>query len=135
MLLYYQPWMFYMHLYATLYDFWDQPINPAPSDSFCFFSCFRVSQKRKIKRSPIDLNIHRTYLFLDQKKPTEYRRWTRRVPCCPRGRGVRPPPCARPLPHGLPGDPPTYFFLLYIPIYPKNIREHNRSGVPPPEAS
>ena len=23
MLLYYQPWMFYMHLYAILYDFWD----------------------------------------------------------------------------------------------------------------
>ena len=22
MLLYYQPWMFYMHLYAILYDFW-----------------------------------------------------------------------------------------------------------------
>ena len=29
----------------------------------------------------------------------------------------------------------TYFFRLYISIYPKNIREHNRSGVPPPEAS
>ena len=23
MLLYYQSWMFYMHLYAILYDFWD----------------------------------------------------------------------------------------------------------------
>ena len=31
--------------------------------------------------------------------------------------------------------PLTYFFRLYISIYPKNIREHNRSGVPPPEAS
>ena len=28
-----------------------------------------------------------------------------------------------------------YFFRLYISIYPKNIRGHNRSGVPPPEAS
>ena len=41
----------------------------------------------------------------------------------------------RPLPHGQPGGPPTYFFLPYIPIYPKNFGEHNRSGVPPPEAS
>ena len=31
--------------------------------------------------------------------------------------------------------PLAYFFRLYISIYPKNIREHNRSGVPPPEAS
>ena len=40
-----------------------------------------------------------------------------------------------PLPRGQPGYPPTYFFLLYILIYPKNFGEHNRSGVPPPEAS
>ena len=31
--------------------------------------------------------------------------------------------------------PLTYFFHLYISIYPKNIREQNRSRVPPPEAS
>ena len=31
--------------------------------------------------------------------------------------------------------PLTYFFLLYIPIYHKTIGEHNRSGVPPPQAS
>ena len=42
---------------------------------------------------------------------------------------------ACPLPRGQPGGPPTHFFLLYISIYPKTIREHNRSGVPPPEAS
>ena len=45
------------------------------------------------------------------------------------------PPRARPLPRGPLGAPLTYFFRLYISIYPKNIREHNRSGVPPPEAS
>ena len=47
----------------------------------------------------------------------------------PRGRE------ARPHPHGPLAAPPTYFFLLYIPIYPKNIQEHNRSGVPPLQAS
>ena len=26
-------------------------------------------------------------------------------------------------------------FRLYMPIYPRNIEEHNRSGVPPPQAS
>ena len=31
--------------------------------------------------------------------------------------------------------PLTYFFCLYISIYPKNFGEQNRSGVPPPQAS
>ena len=31
--------------------------------------------------------------------------------------------------------PPTDFFCLYMSIYPKNIEEHNRSRVPPPQAS
>ena len=42
---------------------------------------------------------------------------------------------ARPHPRGPLVAPLTNFFRLYISIYPKNIREQNRSGVPPPEAS
>ena len=42
---------------------------------------------------------------------------------------------AHPHPRGPLVAPLTDFFSLYISIYPKNIREHNRSGVPPPEAS
>ena len=38
-------------------------------------------------------------------------------------------------PRGLLVAPLTYFFLLYIPIYPKTIGEQKRSGVPPPQAS
>ena len=51
------------------------------------------------------------------------------------GGGRAHPPRRATLPRGQPGGPPTYFFLPYIPIYPKNFRGHNRSGVPPPEAS
>ena len=40
-----------------------------------------------------------------------------------------------PHPHGPLVAPLTDFFRLYMSIYPKNIREHNRSGVPLPEAS
>ena len=47
MLLYYQSWMFYMHLYAILYDFWDQPINLEPSASFCFFLVSEYRRKGK----------------------------------------------------------------------------------------
>ena len=32
-------------------------------------------------------------------------------------------------------SPMTDFFRLYMSIYPKNIGEQNRSGVPPPQAS
>ena len=41
---------------------------PRDKCQFLFFPCFRVSQKRKIKRSPIDLKLHGTYF------------WTRRSP-------------------------------------------------------
>ena len=40
-----------------------------------------------------------------------------------------------PLPRGAPVAPPTYFLHPYISSYPKTSRTHNRSRVPPPEAS
>ena len=53
----------------------------------------------------------------------------------PRGREAHPTPWARPHPRGPLVAPLTDFFRLYMSIYPKNIGEHNRSGVPPPQAS
>ena len=52
-----------------------------------------------------------------------------------RGRGARPPPGHALHPRGPLVAPLMYFFRLYISIYPKNIEEQNRSGVPPPQAS
>ena len=49
--------------------------------------------------------------------------------------GGAPAPWACPHPCGPLVAPRTDFFHLYISIYPKNIGEKNRSGVPPPEAS
>ena len=37
--------MFYMHLYAILYDFWDYPINLEPSASFYFSLVFEFYRK------------------------------------------------------------------------------------------
>ena len=42
---------------------------------------------------------------------------------------------ARPHPHGPLAAPPTYFFLLYISIYPKNIQEHHETLFSPPQPS
>ena len=44
------------------------------------------------------------------------------------------PPWARPNPRGPLVAPMIDFFRLYISIYPKNIGEQNRLGVPPPQA-
>ena len=42
---------------------------------------------------------------------------------------------ARPLSRGPLGRPPTYFFLLYIPMYPENIRTSHENLIPPPQPS
>ena len=47
----------------------------------------------------------------------------------PRGRE------ARPHPRGPLVAPPTYFFLLYIPTYPENIRGGAKTLFPPPQPS
>ena len=48
---------------------------------------------------------------------------------------VRPPSLGAPLSPGPLEHPPTDFLRLYIAIYPKNIKNEDRSGVPPPQAS
>ena len=49
--------------------------------------------------------------------------------------GGAPAPLGAPHPRGPLVAPLTDFFRLYISIYPKTIGEHNRSGVPPLQAS
>ena len=49
--------------------------------------------------------------------------------------GGAPAPWVLPHPHGPLIAPPTYFFLLYISIYPTNIQEHHETLFPPPQPS
>ena len=49
--------------------------------------------------------------------------------------GARPPPGRALHPRGPLVAPLTDFFRLYISIYPNTFGEHNRAGVPPPQAS
>ena len=39
--------MFYMHLYAIVYDFWDYPTNPRPSANCCIFCLFECSAEKE----------------------------------------------------------------------------------------
>ena len=74
-------------------------------------------------------------LFLERKPSrrlgVDVREATRKA----RGRGRAHPPGQALHPHGPLVAPLMYFFLLYIPIYPKTFGEQNRSGVQPPQAS
>ena len=49
--------------------------------------------------------------------------------------GAPAPLGAPPHPRGPLAAPPTYFFLLYISIYPANIQEHHENLIPPPQPS
>ena len=76
---------------------------------------------------------HSGELFLEQTWSrglgVDVKKSTRR----PRGREARLPPWARPHPRGPLAAPPTYFFLLYIYIYPENIQEHHETLFPLPQ--
>ena len=52
--------MFYMHLYAILYDFWDYPINLEPSASFYLFLVFELY----IKEMPNGVQLTCQFLMI-----------------------------------------------------------------------
>ena len=74
-------------------------------------------------------------LFLERKQSRRLGVDVREASRKPRGREARHTPWTRPHPRGPLVAPLTDFFRLYMSIYPKNIGEQNRSGVPPPQAS
>jgi len=49
--------------------------------------------------------------------------------------GMRACPLGTPPPSWALTAPLTYFFLLYISIYPENIQEHHETLFPPPQPS
>ena len=68
-------------------------------------------------------------LSLERKQSRGFGVQVREASRRPRGRG-RPPPRRSLHPRGPLVAPLIDFFRLYIPIYPKNIEDNNRSGVP-----
>ena len=107
-------------------------LTEGPVQIAVFFAYFSVSQKRNIKRNPNGMKPSRGY-FWNKRNPGDLE-WRSRKP---RGghvvggraqRGRRAPHSRGPL-----VAPPTYLFLLYIPIYPENIQEHHETLFPPPQ--
>ena len=74
-------------------------------------------------------------LFLEQRQSRRLGVHVKKETRRPQGRRARPGGRRAPHPRGPLVAPPTYFFLLYIPIYPENIQEHHETLFPPPQPS
>ena len=98
----------------------------------CLFQCFKEKEyQTESKRNEtfgIDL-FGRNVIQGTWSRCQETEEAATRVPGAPPEGGRAPHPRA-PLKH-----PPTYFFLLYIPMYPKTIEEHHEKLFPPPKPS
>ena len=98
---------------------------------FCLFQCFaeKEYQTESKRNETFGRVIFGTNTIQDLDCTSRKQRGGHEA-----GRRVLPPGRA-PHPRGPLVAPLTNFFRLYISIYPENIQEHNRSGVPPPQAS
>ena len=128
MLLYYLFWMLmglFLHFHII---FWTNLLTGGPVQIAIFFAYFSVSQKRNIKWSPNGMKPLGA-LFLEQT-------WSRRLGVDVRKEARRPRGRrARPHPRGPLVAPPTYFFCLYILLYPRKIRGGHKTTFPPPQIS
>ena len=103
-------------------------LTEGPVQITAFFSYFSVSQKRNTKRNPNRTKPSRGS-FLDRMQTRRLGVEVWNATRQPRGRS------ARPHPRGPLVAPPTYFFRLYILLYPINIRESHETTFPPAQPS
>ena len=130
MLLYYLFWMLmglFIHFYII---FGTNLLSQVPVQIVVFLpiSVFRRKGTSNGMKPSWELFLEQTWsrgLGVDVKKETRK----------PRGRGRACPSSVRPHPRGPLAAPPTYFFLLYISIYPESIQEHHETLFPPPQPS
>ena len=116
---------FIIHFYII---FGTNLLTGGPAQICCFFAYFRVSQKKNIKRSPNGMKPSGTWF--------SHRTWSRRLGPYVKKQRRRPRDRGRALhPRGPPVAPPTYSFLLYIPMYPQTIRYGAKNLIPPPQPS
>ena len=117
---------FIIHFYII---FGTNLLTGGPAQNCCFFpiSVFR--------RNRISNGVQTEWNLRDRDFPTE--RDPGDLDTTPRhqrgghGGGGAPTPRVRTLPRGPLGAPPTYFFILYIPTYPRTIRTGAKNLIPP----
>ena len=106
--------------------------GPVQIAVFCLFQCFAEKEyQTESKRNETFARI----IFWNKRNPGDLewksrkQRGSHEVGGRARGGWTRPPP-SWPL-----AAPPTYFFRLYIHIYPENIQEHHETLSPPLQPS
>ena len=109
-------------------------LNESPVQIVVFFAYFSVLQKRNIKRHPNGIKPSRGS-FLEQMQSRRLGVDVKKAARKPRGRRARPGGPGAPHPRGPLVAPPTYFFRLYILLYPNNIRGSHETTFPPPQPS
>ena len=114
--------------------FWTNLLTggPVPVSVFCAY--YRVLQKRNINWSPNGMKPSWAS-FLDQKQSRRLGVEVWNSVRQPWGRRAHPGGMRAPHPCGHHGAPPTYFFHLYILLYPRNIMGSHENTFPPPQAS
>ena len=128
MLLYYLFWML-MVLFLHFYIIFGTNLltrGPAQIAVFLLISVFR----RKVISNGVqtEWNLRKSH-FWNKSNPGDLE-WTSKKQGDGHEAGRRAPHPRGPL-----AAPPTYFFLLYISIYPANIQEHHETLFPPPQPS
>ena len=127
MLLYYPFWMF-MGFILHIYIIFGTNLLTGGPDHIAVFLPFSISKNRNIKRSPNGMKPSGA-IFLEQTWSRGLGVQAKKQPRRPRDRR------ARPLSRGPLGRPPTYFFLLYISMYPQTIGDGAKNLIPPPQLS
>ena len=101
-------------IFYTLLSFLRLTTNRRPSPYCCFFAYFSISKKKEYQTESKRNETFGSVIFGTN---LTRRAWSASQEA-PEG----------PLSRGPLGRPPTYFFLLYIPMYPENIQgtmKHN----------
>ena len=116
-MLYYLVFWLFMGFIIHFYIIFGTNLLTGGPAQIVFFAYFSVSQKRNIKQSPNGMKPSGA-LFLEQTWSrglgVDVKQATRRPP----GRGCAYPPGRALHPRGAHVAPPTYSFLLYIPVPP-----------------
>ena len=121
---------FIMHFYII---FGTNLLTGGPAQNCCFLPISEFRRKRISNGVQTEWNL-RERDFLTGRDPGDLDPTPRSKRGGHEG-GGRTPPRARPLPRGPPVAPPTYSFLLYIPMYPQTIRTGAKNLIPLPQPS
>ena len=130
MLLYYPLWMFMgftIHFYII---FGTNLLTGGPARIAVFFPISVFRRKGISNGVQTEWNL-RERSFWNKRDPEDLE-WKSRNKRGGHEGGGRPPYWARPLSCGPLERPPTYFFLLYIHMYPENIKGDHEKLFPPP---